>query len=697
MLQQRENRQRFSIIAVLFAALIPLVLRFALRADVSVALILVFTLGISALGIARRKYDSDFPWIKYISGAATAAVGVVILIGIVITPVSEYLAWFESFKAGIPEGGVSNIFVLVAGFYSSVLGPMIISMGFIWPFLIIAFVLLYLLAVVLSASSVIFIALLALTAIAIYYSVRQSASRHRLGAFIFSVAIILVALISASLFPKLEQPDGDKFVSDVAYPKLREVVLTSFPRFPLLYGVPGYGISFDEKKLGGKPMLFDNPLLRVEANPGELLYLRTRVFDTYNGTSWSMSTDLARSKSFSHNFSMFATARDRSKDLVAIEITAKNFGYIPYTLDTEKIFFSRQIPEVQTGAKDVGFKLSDSLRQGDIVYLERKVKDSGLIPALSDRRQFLQIPDDLPGELRVIADGLSRNLTGDVNVLSNIELFLAQQFTYDLDVEMLKSDEPQDFVYSFLFEQGSGYCVQFATSFIILARLNNIPARYATGYMAYIPSDDTVGEVTGLSSHAWPEVWIENRGWVSWEATPAVNIANYTAFDEEWFFNFNIDLDQATSRQLAGLLGRRIGISGEEEQQSTESGNGARKIIMYIAIGLGSLVLLAGVAWIGFPLIRYTFAIDRDKFFFKVDKFVRRVSRRGITRPDHLGWMAWSEALRNKISADGEHVNEMRDLLVQVTYGSEDFETGSIVRLDDLTKNIRKNLRHKRG
>lgn len=697
MLQLRENRQRLGIIAILLAVGIPLVLRFALKASVSVALIVIVTLGISALGIARRRYDSDFPWLKYISGAATTAVGVVVLIGIVITPISEYLAWFESFKAGIPEGGVSNIFVLVAGFYSSVLGPMIISMGFVWPFLIIAFVLLYLLAVVLNASSIIFIALLALTAIAIYFSIRQPASRHRIGALVFSVAVILVALISASLFPKLEQPDGDKFVSDVAYPKLREVVLSSFPQFPLLYGVPGYGIRFDEKQLGGKPMLFDNPLLRVEANPGELLYLRTRVFDTYNGTSWSMSTESTRSKSFAYNYSMFATSRGKLKDLVAIEITAKNFGFIPYTLDTEKIFFSREIPEVQSGAKDVGFKLSGPLRQGDVVYLERKANNSGLIPALSDRRQFLQIPDDLPGELRVIADGLSQNLTSDFNILANIELFLAQQYTYDLDVELFKSDEPQDFVYSFLFEQGSGYCVQFATSFIILARLNGIPARYATGYMAYIPSDDTVGEVTGLSSHAWPEVWIENRGWVSWEATPAVNIANYTAFDEEWFFNFNIDLDQATSRQLAGLLGRRIGSSGEEDQLSTASGRRARKVIMYIAIGLGSIILLAGAAWVGFPLVRNAFAVDRKKFFFKVEKFVRRVGRRGITRPDRLGWMAWSEALRNKISADGEHVNEMRDLLVQVTYSNEDFESSSIVRLDDLTKNIRKNLRRPYG
>jgi hypothetical protein len=692
MLQQRENRQRLGIIAVLLAVLIPLVLRFALRASVSVALIVLATISISALGIARRRYDAEFPWLKYISGAVTTAVGVFILIGIVITPVSEYHAWFESFKAGIPEGGVSNIFVLVAGFYSSVLGPMILSMGFIWPFLIIAFVLLYLLAVVLHASSFIFIALLALTVIAVYYSARQPASRHRIGALIFSVAVILAALISASLFPKMDQPDGDRFVSDVAYPKLREVVLTSFPQFPLLYGVPGYGISFDEKRLGGKPTLFDNPLLRVEANPGELLYLRTRVFDTYNGTSWTMSMESTRSKSFAYNNPMFATGREKSKDLVAIEITAKNFSFIPYTLDTERIFFSRKIPEVQSGTKDVGYKLSGSLRQGDIVYLERKAKDPGLIPALSDRRQFLQIPDDLPGELRVIADGLSKNLTGDANILTNIELFLAQQFTYDLDVEFFRSNEPQDFVYSFLFEQGSGYCVQFATSFIILARLNGIPARYATGYMAYIPSDDTVGEVTGLSSHAWPEVWIEDLGWVSWEATPAVNIANYTAFDEEWFFNFNIDLDQATARQLAGLLGRRIGSSAEEGRQSTEAGNKALKIIMYIAIGLGSIILLAGAALVGFPVIRYAFAVDRDKFFLKVEKFVRRVSRRGVTRPDNLGWMAWSEVLRNKISADGEHVNEMRDLLVQVTYSNEDFKSGYISRLDDLTKNLRKHL-----
>ena len=84
----------------------------------------------------------------------------------------------------------------------------------------------------------------------------------------------------------------------------------------------------------------------------------------------------------------------------------------------------------------------------------------------------------------------------------------------------------QDPVEYFLFERGAGYCQHFASAAVLMFRMYGIPARYASGYVVE-PSDFQMGEegvytayVTEASAHAWPEIFIEDRGWVPVEVTP---------------------------------------------------------------------------------------------------------------------------------------------------------------------------------
>ncbi|WP_162137207.1 transglutaminase family protein [Austwickia chelonae] len=65
-----------------------------------------------------------------------------------------------------------------------------------------------------------------------------------------------------------------------------------------------------------------------------------------------------------------------------------------------------------------------------------------------------------------------------------------------------------------------GYCVQFATAMVMLARAAGIPARLVSGFRP----GRVEGEVrTVLSSdaHAWPELRFEGLGWLRFEPTPA--------------------------------------------------------------------------------------------------------------------------------------------------------------------------------
>ena len=92
----------------------------------------------------------------------------------------------------------------------------------------------------------------------------------------------------------------------------------------------------------------------------------------------------------------------------------------------------------------------------------------------------------------------------------------ASQFTYDTAV----NPSGDDSVSVFLDDQ-SGYCVQFATGMVMLARSLNIPARLAIGFLPGTPNSDG-GVVHGGDAHAWPELYFSQTGWVRFEPTPAV-------------------------------------------------------------------------------------------------------------------------------------------------------------------------------
>ncbi len=76
--------------------------------------------------------------------------------------------------------------------------------------------------------------------------------------------------------------------------------------------------------------------------------------------------------------------------------------------------------------------------------------------------------------------------------------------------------DPTDY---FLFQSRRGFCTHFASAMVVLARLAGIPARLVTGYAAtHLTPAGFV--VTTADAHAWPELWIAGRGWLTFEPTP---------------------------------------------------------------------------------------------------------------------------------------------------------------------------------
>ena len=105
-----------------------------------------------------------------------------------------------------------------------------------------------------------------------------------------------------------------------------------------------------------------------------------------------------------------------------------------------------------------------------------------------------------------------------------LEAWMGERTEYSLEAPLAPAGV--DVVDHFLFESRRGWCQQVASSLVVMARANGIPARLATGF---VPGDRD--RVTGTwlvrarEYHAWTEVWFPDIGWVTFDPTAAVPLA----------------------------------------------------------------------------------------------------------------------------------------------------------------------------
>ena len=74
-----------------------------------------------------------------------------------------------------------------------------------------------------------------------------------------------------------------------------------------------------------------------------------------------------------------------------------------------------------------------------------------------------------------------------------------------------------------------GYCVQFASAMIMMARAKGIPARMVIGFLPGTFADGRY-TVRAADAHAWPELYFPGAGWLRFEPTPAGRTGSAPAY-----------------------------------------------------------------------------------------------------------------------------------------------------------------------
>lgn len=137
-------------------------------------------------------------------------------------------------------------------------------------------------------------------------------------------------------------------------------------------------------------------------------------------------------------------------------------------------------------------------------------------------------PDDLdvPASLRrpiarIAAEWTAGAETPEAKV-SAIAAHLGRDFTYARTFQRRRADPILDF----LLDDHRGHCEYFATATALLARAAGVPARVVIGYR--VAEENAIGRywiVREKNAHAWTEVYLPGRGFVTVDTTPADPLA----------------------------------------------------------------------------------------------------------------------------------------------------------------------------
>ena len=181
---------------------------------------------------------------------------------------------------------------------------------------------------------------------------------------------------------------------------------------------------------------------------------------------------------------------------------------------------------------------------------------------------YLQLPRHLDPRIPELARRVTGRDTNEYDQASSIERFLATSYGYTLQ---LGSRNPKDPLAYFLFERKAGHCEYFASSMAVLLRSIGIPSRVVNGFRTGEFNDVTTQYIVrARNAHSWVEAYFPGSGWVSFDPTPAEQLATHfgwnramlyldalQSFWREWIVNYDFT-HQRTLGHEATLTGRLV-------------------------------------------------------------------------------------------------------------------------------------------
>ncbi len=271
-------------------------------------------------------------------------------------------------------------------------------------------------------------------------------------------------------------------------------------------------------------------------------------------------------------------------------------------------------------------------------------------------RRALQLP---PGQLdprarQLAAEWRAQNKDDADIVRAALAYFSKNGFVYTLEAPPLGINSIDDF----LFTTRQGFCEHYASAFVFLMRVANIPARVVTGYLGGELND--VGNyyiVRQSDAHAWAEVWLADHGWVRVDPTgaiapdrverglsAAVSDQAILPFMErnppQWLRDLRFNLDALANQWNQWVLGYDA-----ERQFAFLTRLGMESITWQkMALNMSAGIALV-IALIALVMLRHLYTRRPDKVQAAWLRLCRKLAGAGLPRAAHEGALDYAERI----------------------------------------------------
>jgi transglutaminase-like putative cysteine protease len=269
----------------------------------------------------------------------------------------------------------------------------------------------------------------------------------------------------------------------------------------------------------------ETPDLPVEEKPPRY-YWRGRTYDRFLNEQWYTSGTVREEYSPADTNPLQVDIQRRISAHFVFNTGKTNFSLLyspaqPIWISRPGVTFA--VP-ADAGKDIVAWHAYPALRGGETYQVDAilttpnrlQLQEAGTLYPDWVTQKYLQLPRDFSPRIQELAKEITAEAQTPFEKVTLITRYLRENLVYSQTIpEPPRNKDSLEWV---LFDFKQAYCVYYASAEVLMLRSIGIPARMAVGFTQG-ERDGNKYVVRRLNSHAWPEVYFPDIGWVEFEPT----------------------------------------------------------------------------------------------------------------------------------------------------------------------------------